>query len=278
MVRRPQDQPRRVDLLRKVEDDLETLRRSGALDVALRRWQKHRKEFRSFGDADALIAFLRDPEVEPRRAKDSALTAICAECARGDQAAAALLLWLMIPGLLLVRRRLVTDALDQEDLDAELLAGMWEVAMSIELITPNVATRLRHGARRRALAAVRQAEDWAGRMDPLTTEAAESSGPEAGASDIVDVLSEAVRAGVISAAQAELFRASRSNIRQLRSLMSVSDYGVRSRRLRAKRRLLAWLANRSPVPPQWYPHRSPQGIPNETPTSPATKRPGQRPL
>jgi hypothetical protein len=87
-------------------------------------------------------------------------------------------------------------------------------------------------------------------MDPLTAEVAESPDAEAVASEIGHLLSEAVRAGVISAAEADLFRVSRSNAHQLRSLMSVSDMGVRSRRLRAKRRLLAWLASSSPVPPQ----------------------------
>jgi hypothetical protein len=267
-----------VDLLGKVEEDLLALRRSGALDDALRLWQTHREELHSFGDASALIGFLRDPDVEPRRAKDSALAAICADATYGDRAAVVLLLWLMLPGLLRVRRRLVSSALDHEDLDAELLAGVWEAATAIEPSTPNVATRLRHGARRRALAAVRQAEDWAGRIEPLTREVGESTGSEAGVGDVGDVLSEAVRAGVISAAEAELFRASRTTVRRLRSVLSVSDSGVRSRRLRAKRRLLAWLASSSPIPRQHALPCTPQEITTDTPTARDTERPSRRPL
>jgi len=266
-----------VDLLGKVEEDLLVLRRSGALDDAMRMWQMRRKELQSFADASALVGFLRDPDAEPRRAKDSALVALCTEASDGDKGAVALLLWLMLPGLLRVRRRVLSNALDHEDLDAELLAGVWEAATAVEPSTPNVATRLRHGARRRALAAVHQAEDWAGRIEPLTGEV-ESPGAEVGAGDADDVLSEAVRAGVISAAEAELFRASRTTVRKLRSVLSVSESGLRSRRLRAKRRLLAWLASSSPIARQPLPPGTPQEIPTDTPTSPDTERLSWRPL
>jgi DNA-directed RNA polymerase specialized sigma24 family protein len=241
-------------------------------------WQMRRKELQSFADASALVGFLRDPDAEPRRAKDSALVALCTEASDGDRGAVALLLWLMLPALLRVRRRVLSNALDHEDLDAELLAGVWEAATAVEPSTPNVATRLRHGARRRALAAVRQAEDWAGRIEALTGEVGEPTGPEPGAGDMNDVLSEAVRACVISAAEAELFRVSRTSVRTLRSLLNVSESGVRSRRLRAKRRLLAWLASTSPIPRQPLPPGTPQEIPTDTPTPPDTERPQWRPL
>ena len=42
-----------VDLLEKVEADLAALRRSGALDHALRRWKTRHEELRSFADAEA---------------------------------------------------------------------------------------------------------------------------------------------------------------------------------------------------------------------------------
>ena len=261
-----------VDLLRKVEEDLVALRRSGALDDALRRWQTRREELRAFADASALIGFLRDPDVEPRRAKDSALAALCMEATHGDQGAVTLLLWLMLPGLLRVRRRLTAwSGLGREDLDAELLAGVWEAATAIGPATANVAARLLDRARRRALAAIRQAADWAGRTAPLTGVEV-STGPEAGGSDVDDVLAEAVRAGVISAAEADLFRASRTTVRELRSRLKVTGGGVRNRRRRAKRRLLAWVASTSPIPPQFLLPRTPREIPTDTPASPDTER------
>src|SRR6266508_4352529 len=131
-----------MDLLGRVEGDLAALRRSGALDSALRRWQIRPQELSSFANAEALIGFLRDPDTEPREAKDQVLAALCMEAAGGDQSAGSLLLWLMLPGLLRVRRSLAAwKALGSEDLDAELLTGVWEAATAIGSATPNVAAR-----------------------------------------------------------------------------------------------------------------------------------------
>jgi len=261
-----------MDLLGRVEGDLAALRRSGALDSALRRWQIRRQELSSFANAEALIGFLRDPDTEPREAKDQVLAALCMEAAGGDQSAGSLLLWLMLPGLLRVRRSLAAwKALGSEDLDAELLTGVWEAATAIGSATPNVAARLLDRARRRAFAAIRQAAEWAGRTEPLSGEVEESIGPKAVASDADDVLAEAVRAGVISAAEVDLFRASRGTVRELRSHLQLTESGLRSRRRRAKRRLLAWLTS-TPMPPQFLPHRTPQEIPTDTSASPDTER------
>jgi hypothetical protein len=230
-----------MDLLQRVEGDLAAQKRSGTLDEALRRWKTRHNELQSFADVGALIGFLRDPGAEPRAAKDSALAAISVEATGGDQTAATLLMWLMLPGLLRVRQRLVTwNALGREDLDAELLAGVWEAATAVGLTTTSVAARLLNRARRRALTAVRRAADWAGRSEPLSSQMAEpehepSGGPE-------DILTDAVRAGVISPGEAELFRATHGTIGKVRARMGVSVYGAQNRRRRARQRLLAWLA------------------------------------
>jgi hypothetical protein len=53
----------------------------------------------------------------------------CVEGAGGDEDAAVLIAWLMLPSLLLVRRSLAArSTLDTDELDAELLAGLWEAA------------------------------------------------------------------------------------------------------------------------------------------------------
>jgi hypothetical protein len=268
-----------VDLLEKLEEDLWALRKVGALDHALSMWKTRQEALRSFPRAEALVSFLRDPRAEPRRAKDSVLAALCMEAAGGDQRAATLLLWLMLPGLLLVRRRLSAwNELDREDLDAELLAGVWESATVIQTATTNVAARLLDRARRRALAARRQAADWAARTESFTGDLEASTVPEARVSDAGDVLAEAVRAGVLSAPEADLFRASRTTAQELRSRLGVTENGVRSRRRRAKRRLLAWFASSSLIPPQSVLLRTPQEIPTDTPTSPDTERPSLRHL
>jgi hypothetical protein len=92
-----------------------------------------------------------------------------------------------------------------------------------------------------------------------------------------DVLAEATGAGVISTAEAELLRASRVVIPKLRSRLGISASAARSRRLRAKRRLLAWLATPS-IPPRCALPGSPRGIPPGSTASRATDGPPQRPL
>lgn len=263
-----------VDLLGKVEADLVARRTSGALDDALRRWQTRREELRAFEDVSSLIAFLRDPDAERRWAKDSALAALCIEGIGGEDDAALLLVWLMLPGLLLVRRRLTArGGISRGDLDAELLAGVWESATEIGPATSNVAARLLDRARRRALAAIRQEEQWAGRTEPLTRDVEELAGPQADAGDVLDVLAEAVRARVISSGEADLFRTSRTTIRELRSRLGVSESGVRSRRLRVKRRLLVWLASSSAIPLRSRIPGSSQELPTDTPTCSGTEEP-----
>jgi hypothetical protein len=237
-----------MDLLEEVEADLAALRRSGALDEALLRWKAHRAGLRSFADAEALIGFLRDPDIAPRRAKDPALAALCLEATGGDEDAATLLLWLMLPGLLRVRRRLSSGrTLGREDLEAELVAGAWEAAAATRAETPNVAARMVDRAQRRASGAVRQAAEWAERFRPFSTEIGEPVGLRDDGGG--DVLAEAVRAGVISEVEAALFRASRSNVAAVRARLGLTAYAAQNRRRRAKRRVLLWLSDSATLPP-----------------------------
>lgn len=231
-----------MELIEKIEQDLKALRRAGELDGAFERWRAHREEVGSFSDADALIGFLRDPAARPRRMKDGALAALCAEATGGDETAATLLLWLMVPGLLVVRRRLdVRNRLDHDDLDAELLAGMWEAATAIGPATTNVALRLLARARRRALAAARRSARWSGWSEPLRPRDVER-GLEADPDVTNGVLSDAVRTGIICEEEAELFRATRGTIGEVRARLGLTVYGAQNRRRRARERLLEWLA------------------------------------
>ncbi|MDP9331428.1 MAG: hypothetical protein M3P11_12415 [Actinomycetota bacterium] len=266
-----------VNLLGKVEADLAARRTSGALEHALTRWQTRHEELTGFADPGGLIAFIREPDVERRESKDKALAALCVEGTGGDDEATLLLVWLMLPGLLLLRRRLmVRDGLDRDDLDAELLTGVWEAATRVGPETPYVAARLLDGARRRVLAAIRREEDWTKRTEPLQRDGEGSVMTTVDEEGAHDVLAEGVGAGVISTGEAELLRASRVVMPTLRSRLGISESAARSRRLRAKRRLLAWLATSSGVRPTLP--GSPQGIPTGSTAPRATDGPPQRPL
>jgi hypothetical protein len=259
-----------VDLLTKLEADVATRRASGALGEALRRWRTRHEGLRSFDQPDDLIRFVREPDDQRRESKDLVLAALATEGVNGDDDAALLLVWLMLPGLLLLRRRFAArDGLDGDDLDAELLAGLWESAARVRPATSYVAKRLLDAARRRAFAAIRHEEAWIGRIEPLQGDIEESAeGADAG--ETLDVLSEAVAEGIVSQADAELFRASHATIPRLRSRLGISESAARSRRLRAKRRLLDWLATSPSMAPQLRPAGSPQEVPTDSPAPHAT--------
>jgi hypothetical protein len=267
-----------VDLLAKLEADVTDRQSSGALDEALERWRTRHEGLRSFDHSDDLITFVREPDRDRHAFKDLVLASLCAEGVRGDDDAALLVVWLMLPGLLLLRRRLAArDGLDGDDLDAELLAGVWESATRVRSETRYVAKRLLDGARRRALTAIRHEEAWIGRIEHLQGDIGESAeGADAG--EPLDVLSEALAAGVISQVEVQLFRASHAAIRELRSRLGISESAARSRRLRAKRRLLDWLAASAPMAPQFKPVGSPQGVHKDSPTPHATDGLQRRPL
>jgi hypothetical protein len=267
-----------VDLLTKLEADITDCQASGALDEALRRWRTRHEELRCFDRPTGLISFVREADKDRHEFKDRVLAALCAEGVRGDEDAALLLVWLMFPGLLLLRRRLGTrGGLDGDDLDAELVAGVWESAARVGSETRYVAKRLLDSARRRALRAVRNEEAWVGRIERLQGDIGESAeGVDAG--ETVDVLSEAVVAGVISQVEVELFRASRVAVPELRSRLGISESAARSRRRRAKRRLLDWLATSAPMAPQFGSVGSPQGVHEDSSHPHATDGPKRRPL
>jgi hypothetical protein len=267
-----------VDLFAKLEGDVTDRQASGALDLALRHWRTRHAELRSFEHPDDLISFVREPDRDRHDSKDPVLAALCAEGTHGDDNAALLIVWLMFPGLLLLRRRLAArGGLDRGDLDAELLAGFWESAARVRSETRYVAKRLLDGARRRALAAIRREEAWIGRIERLQGDIGESASV-ADAGESLDVLSEAVAAGVIAQVEVELFRASRAAIPELRSRLGISESAARSRRLRAKRRLLEWLATSATMAPQFRPVGSPQGVHKDSPVPHATDGLQRRPL
>jgi hypothetical protein len=256
-----------MDLLARIEEETTALRGSGTLTTAFRRWRKHREGLQSFDDAETLIAFLRDPQAESGRRKDAALAALCAEASSGDQRAAMLLLWLLLPGLMRVRHSLAGgDALGTPDLNAELVAGAWEAASKVRPQIQNVAARLVNGARWRALGAIREAVAWAGCSEPLGAEA-ELSEPGAEPDGLKDILNEALSEGVISRAEVQLFLASRQTIREVGARLGVTLWGAQKRRQRARHRLLAWVGESSRIPPQFLRSRPPRNLPEKTPGS-----------
>jgi hypothetical protein len=268
-----------VDLLTRFDEEVATRRASGALVHALRRWRTRHDELLSLAHPDDLIRLARAAHDEGRESKDRVLAALCVEGVNGDDDAPVLLVWLMLPSLLLVRRRLAArSALDTDELDAELLAGLWEAAARVRPGAPYIAKRLVDGARHHAFATIRREEGWTGRIAPLPGgEIGESQTAPADDGEMRDVLSEAVAAGVISEEEADLLRASRAAAPRLWSYLGISESAARSRRLRARRRLLDWLADSSP-PRIGTLVGSPQEVPTDSTALRATDGTNRSPL
>jgi len=262
---RPLRHPPHVDLLARIEEELTGLRGSGALTAALRIWSGEYAGLRSFRDAEALIGFLRDPKSGPRRRKDAALASLCLVATSGEQRAATLLIWLVLPGLLRVRHTLAgRGVLSPQEFDAELVTGVWEAATRVRASTHDVSARLVNGARWRVLGAIGEAMDWAKRSAPLGAEVSNLPEPEVRAGGLPVILAEAIREGVISDGEAELILSTRRTVREVASRSGVTLCAAQNRRLRAKRRLIAWLTEScriaspflAPGPPRNLPENS----------------------
>jgi hypothetical protein len=254
-----------VRLLKRIEEELETRRGSGQLDVAFRRWRERRRGLGRFASPDELLAACRDPSGSSWEAKDAALAAVCAEAAAGDEDAASLLLWLLLPGLLREHARIAGPGiLPHDELDAELLAGIWEGATQVEPGARHVARTLLNRARWAALEAVQDALDWTRRAEPLPPELDEDQGPWAMGAEPEQVLVGAVRDGALSSQEAELVMASRRTVREISIRLGITLPAAQKRRHRARERLHAWLAGRSRRPPANLPRRPSREPPAKT--------------
>jgi hypothetical protein len=230
-----------VDSLSRLERDFRAWGPDGCA-AALRRWKGGHGALRPFRDPADLIGFLRGRGSELAAARDAAWAALCLEATAGDRDAALLLLWLLLPALYGARRKLARwEAVEPEDLDAELLAGLWQAAKEVQAETRDIAGRLVNRASWRALGAMREAIEWSRRALPLHPSVAdrEPGEPSGGAEAI---LGAALLDGVISEEEAVLVLTTRRTIRRVSALLGITVTAARQRRHRAGERLLAWLA------------------------------------
>ncbi|WP_280417610.1 hypothetical protein [Nocardia carnea] len=135
----------------------------------------------------------------------------------------------------------------RHDIESEILAGFFAYLSRVELTRPWVLLRLRWAAYRAAAAAdqqesvVRPAADLGPVGEQARVMVSQPGHPET-------VLAQAVAAGVISEAAAELIAVSRWERRALTSLAAErgqSVWALRKRRRRAEHALLAWLTDRA---------------------------------
>jgi hypothetical protein len=189
---------------------------------------------------------------------DRALGALCIQAAAGgpegraDDDAACLLLALLLEPL--VRRskdRDIAGILDAEDVQAELVAGVWEAIVSVPPNCSNISNLLINAGRRRVRAAAKREFDHHLHRRRLGNAAAELSEP--GTGDCPEqVIGLARDQGVLNPVEADLIVATRlepAEPPEIASLLGLSEKAAFLRRDRGEARLLAWLGG-APLPPR----------------------------
>jgi DNA-directed RNA polymerase specialized sigma24 family protein len=203
----------------------------------LRQWQAIEPTLRAFSDPVAVLRFLR--RSAPGERQDRVLRALVSR-AGADAVAGRLVLHALLPGLKRLSARLLVDTRDQEELWSTLLACAWQRIRGypVERRPRRVAANVLLDTLHDAVAAHRRAVRDRAELDVVPAWLAPTR-PQAD-SDIEAVTERAIRAGAITAAEAELILCTRIDGVSLASLArseGVSYDALRVRRRRAERRL-----------------------------------------
>lgn len=227
------------------ERRFDQLRSTGRLQSAFTRWRERQEFLMTFSDSESLISTFRSRQDESRLLKHLGLLAICFEAREGDEDAFLLLVGLYLPTFRRLRREIGPCLLEEEDLEAEMIAGFWEALSDARSLARNSAAALFHGPQHRAWKAVAQA----GQKRKWTDEMEDGSCQEsADGRDAIRLVEEAVEAGVLEGSEAALILATRLGKEPVAELAEASGErrdSLSRRRKRAERRLAEWLAQES---------------------------------
>lgn len=258
----------RMALLTAIEDAFVTLVRP-QLNSCLTGWQEAHHSLRDLSDADELIHRCRSPEVEVKDA-NPAITALCVEADRGDRDAARFLLWVFLPQLWWARRDPDYLVLDPDEIDSELVAGLWEAIVRLArqqrdqpdepgsdkreddlgiADADDVLWTLVNAARQHVYAAAGDSREWQQHFHlsgdiwqgaPALTQLVGGHS--------VDLIERALSEGVLTASEADLIDSTRlgsESLRQAGQRLGLSYAAVRQSRRRAEARLRAWAEDES---------------------------------
>jgi hypothetical protein len=189
---------------------------------------------------DELMAMLLHPSTQ-YEVRDAVVNALVATAKRDHESATIGLAGVLLPGLRCAAYPMATAFPDQaEDIEAEMLVCFLKAVAEVELPRARIAARLTWLAHNGASRLIRRevAEHAGPGNDPV------SSAPRRpwGHPDLV--LGRAVRAGVISARDAELIGTTRIgdvDLGELATTQGISYRALRQRRLRAENVLTEWL-------------------------------------
>lgn len=209
-------------------------------------WRRREPVLRPFKCPAALLAWLR--RSRPGAREDAVLLALL-RCARGDPLAARFVLQAMMPALKRLSAGVPVDADEQAELWSTLLRCAWECIRGYPLQRRprRVAANIRLDVLHDVVRAHRLGTVERRRAAPCPPALLPAVSVLRAAGDVDGLLSRAVRAGAVSAGEAELVAATRIDGRSLVSLathMGVPYDALRMRRARAERRLLLHLGVR----------------------------------
>lgn len=215
---------------------------AGVLDAALGRWSAGEARLARFPDVAALVGFFRDLDQALRPAKEQALRALASLARQGQPDAATILIGLFLPLFRKVRREISTCPVAEAELEAEMLAALWEAVSTDCSSETSLSSRICYAVKKRSWQAVRVESSALNRFVAMSvvedTQSAEFD------LDPAEAVEMAFRDGALSARQSQLIRfllidgeASAVVARR----MGISGTALKSRLWRAERKFLAWV-------------------------------------
>jgi hypothetical protein len=236
-----------IDLL---EYDWQRELAGSTLGERLRCWRTREAALTPFSSPTGLLSFLRRSSAGER--EDAVLRALL-RCARSDRVAARLVLQRLLPGLKRRAGRVLSCAGEREELWSLLLAAAWERIRTypVERVPRHVAANLLLSSVRDACELLTEDRTLRACAVPNPCGGVLFAGPEPQdrwpAFGLDGLLADAVKAGAVTAEEAELIASTRiDRVPLVRSAtaMGVSYDALRVRRRRAERRLALHLGVR----------------------------------
>lgn len=243
-----------MDVLSELEHSVLARIESGAYDAPLKRWRVNHTSLSSLEEAASLITVFRDPS-EDAQTKNGMLRILCLEASHGDEDAKDLVCWIMLPGMYSTDLSIAGEVLEPDEIQAEMLSGIWLGASSVTPDTLDVARLLVRDARESLRRAVRQALRWrrlaADLDEPHVGTLEFENGVDLSDEDPETLLSRAISEGVISSLELELVTTPRCSARTAWERWGLTPYAKQHRRQRAARKLLHWLQSRESAAPSF---------------------------
>lgn len=251
-------------LLNQMELRFRALRSSNEVHQALKRWSAEHPVLAPYEEIEGIWKLFRDKGTSYDK-KNPVAIALCRLVQDGDELAIIVLVELYAPSLRnAVGRNIGKSPLSVDELHTEAVDGLLTAARGVTLDTKSVSARLAGRVRDRLSDAVKAANQAQQRQLPVAPERLDplvetSAGSHQSAEDEMleavaprELLDRAVRAGVITDADARLIEDARVegvSLKDLAEQRQESHGATKTRLSRAQKVLRGWLAVKKKPPP-----------------------------